>query len=250
MSETTKAIALLEAGVPSALVPGLSGLAHNPGPENEIQKVWNFALEVGAPLRDALLELDALERDSRSADYELQQSLALPKATKTLMIWLPVFGLFLSQAFGLEPFSAFTNPLGVFSFGLAIGLLFIGDRMAEKLMRGLYAASENSNLNMLLLAIALRSGIGIAEAKRLLPKTSKVQDQDLQEILQLTFETGAPISQLLIAAAKEHREAKTSIAITQAKALSVKLLVPLGLTVLPAFLLLTVVPVLISQITS
>ena len=123
MSGTGRAIALLEAGVPSGLVPNLVGASSF---SEEFSVVWNFALRVGAPVKEALRELGALEDGARAASFELQQSLALPRATKNLMVWLPVFGLFLSQAFGLQPFSAFTNPLGIASFGLAILLLLIG----------------------------------------------------------------------------------------------------------------------------
>lgn len=249
MSVTGKAIALLEAGVPSALVPDLAGAQRMQQQTAEFFGIWDFATRVGAPLKDALIELSALERDSRAADYELQQSLALPRATKNLMIWLPVFGLFLSQAFGLQPFSAFQNPLGIFSFGVAIALLFFGERMAEKMIRALSMSNHSSSLNLLLLAIALRAGLGITEAKDLLPPKNAQDEKSLEDLLELSLSTGAPISQILISSAKENREANTSLAIQDARALSVKLLIPLGLTVLPAFLLLTVVPVLISQIT-
>lgn len=243
MSVTTKAIALLEAGVPSKDVPELAGASTAP---KEFFLVWDFALKIGSPLREALNELSALENDSRAANFELQQSLALPRATKNLMLWLPILGLLLSQAFGLQPFSAFTNPLGVWVFGFAIALLAVGDRVAEKMISGL-SNNADSALELLLLAVALRSGITLREAQELLP-TSSNNSQARKEILQLGCETGAPISELLIAAARENREASTSRAIEQARALSVRLLVPLGLTVLPAFLLLTVVPVLISQL--
>lgn len=249
MSVTGKAIALLEAGVPSSSVPALAGAQRLHQEAEEFFEIWDFATRVGAPLKDALIELSALERDSRAADYELQQSLALPRATKNLMLWLPVFGLFLSQAFGLQPFSAFANPLGIFSFGVAIALLFFGERMAEKMIRALSTNSQSSSYNLLLLAIALRAGLGIKEAKELLPAKNAQDEKLLAELLDLSLSTGAPISQILISSAKENREANTSLAIQAARSLSVKLLIPLGLTVLPAFLLLTVVPVLISQIT-
>jgi tight adherence protein B len=185
-----------------------------------------------------------------ASEFELQQSLALPKATKRLMLWLPVFGVAISQTFGLNPFAGFSNPLGVFAFGLAIFLLFAGDKLAEKMIANLEKVSSDDNLALLLFSVALKAGISLSEAKSFLQKKFPKQNFDLDSHIEFAAATGAPISKLLVSTAQENHEAKTSKAIQEAKALSVKLLIPLGLTVLPAFLLLTVVPILISQITN
>ncbi len=247
MSTTQSAIALLSAGVPASEVSILSA---ERGVSPNFDVVWQSAIELGAPVSQALEELSRYERSQTASEHELEQSLALPKATKRLMLWLPVFGVALSQTFGLNPFAGFSNPLGVFAFGVAIFLLFLGDKLAEKMISKLEKNSTDENLPLLIFAVALKSGISLSEAKSFLQKKFPKQNLELDPHIDFAYVTGAPVSKILVCAAQENHEAKTSRAIQDAKALSVKLLIPLGLTVLPAFLLLTVVPILISQITT
>lgn len=233
----------MQAGVPARSAWQLAG-----DPENsDLVLVWDFALQTGAPIAAAMQELGLQEAASQAQDLELEQAMALPKATKNLLLWLPLFGLLISQSFGLEPFAAFSNPLGVASVICAISLLIYGDKKASVMINKIQKPQSNS-IQLLLFAMALRAGLTVLETQKLVPQNSELLSQ-ISKLLEISFLTGAPIAELFLTKAKENRLRAASDAISSARALSVKLLIPLGLTTLPAFLLLTVVPVMISQIT-
>lgn len=72
--------------------------------------------------------------------------------------------------------------------------------------------------------------------------------KDLQQSLGFLLETGAPTAELLTVMADRQRRHSYRFAEQSAARLGVKLVVPLGLCSLPAFICLGVIPVLISLI--
>lgn len=235
---------LLSAGVPAnrawELVPQKSA---------EVAAVWDFAVTVGAPIKIAMQQIALLEQSREKQQLELEQAIALPKATRSLMLWLPLFGLFLSQGFGLAPFSAFLNPLGIGTSLLAIGLLYLGNKKSKQLL----LESETPiqvNFVLLFFALALQAGVGLSMAKKLVAQKVNLELTGIDEVFALAKQTGAPLADLLFTKAMQQQQESFTEAVKKARELSVKLLIPLGLTTLPAFLLLTVVPVLISQLTN
>ncbi|WAP52356.1 type II secretion system F family protein [Arthrobacter sp. ATA002] len=73
---------------------------------------------------------------------------------------------------------------------------------------------------------------------------------ELRGALTFTATTGAPSAAVLVAAAAQLRRRRAREAERRAAALGVKLVVPLGLCALPAFIVLTVVPLLLSLLPS
>ena len=72
----------------------------------------------------------------------------------------------------------------------------------------------------------------------------------LREALRFAATTGAPSAAVLVAEAAQIRRRRTREAERRAAALGVRLVVPLGLCALPAFVALTVVPLLLSLLPS
>lgn len=243
MSSSALLASLMQAGIPARQAWQLAGDINN----HDLLSVWEFAMQTGAPIVDAMRELSLQEAATQAQELELEQAMALPKATKNLLLWLPLFGLMISQAFGLEPFAAFSNPLGVVAVLLAIGLLIYGDKKASAMISRLKKPNSNS-LQLLLFAMGLKAGLSVNQTQKYFSQTSEAISE-IGNLLDISFQSGAPIADLFLVKAKDNRLRATSEAIAQARALSVRLLIPLGLTTLPAFLLLTVVPVMISQIT-
>lgn len=69
---------------------------------------------------------------------------------------------------------------------------------------------------------------------------------DLRDALKFVATTGAPSAAVLLAEAAQIRRRRSREAERRAAALGVRLVVPLGLCALPAFVVLTVVPLLLS----
>ncbi|MDP5025388.1 MAG: hypothetical protein NWP32_00260, partial [Aquiluna sp.] len=92
------------------------------------------------------------------------------------------------------------------------------------------------------LHICLSAGMGLQQVRRQLPKLS----QRAEELIGFSAQTGAALSSLLLSEIAMSNQRATSESLTQAKKLSVALLIPLAATTLPAFLLLTIVPMIIG----
>jgi pilus assembly protein TadC len=90
---------------------------------------------------------------------------------------------------------------------------------------------------------AMAAGADAAEA------WSLVEAPDLQSlgaILTRTRNTGAPVTPLLVLLADQQRQRAKAVAMDSARALGVRVAGPLGLCFLPAFLVVAVVPLIVS----
>jgi tight adherence protein B len=72
----------------------------------------------------------------------------------------------------------------------------------------------------------------------------------VEAVLALSRRAGVPAAELLRSEAEEARRAARADAAAKASVLAVRLMLPLGLCVLPAFMLLGVAPLLLAVITS
>jgi tight adherence protein B len=246
---------LLAAGVPARRVwqlgqPMLESLPA--AQRDELEVVWRFANRVGAPLAEALEQFHDFARDQARAQRELDQAQAVPAATRKLLLWLPLASLGFAQLAGFQVASALTHPLGLAAAGAAALLIWLGARWSRS-----YLAKPRESraevLTLLVMQLGLRAGLGAAESRglttlELLQNGLEPDFESATEAMALSAETGAALADLLLARASELREQSSMKAITEAQRSAVKLLVPLGLTTLPAFLLLTLTPIFISLI--
>ena len=77
-----------------------------------------------------------------------------------------------------------------------------------------------------------------------------LDDGSVHGILDLAVSAGAPAAELLTASARQQRRAARAEARQSAVTLGVQLMVPLGVCVLPSFLLLAVAPLVLSLLSS
>ena len=95
-------------------------------------------------------------------------------------------------------------------------------------------------------AAALRLGVGWDSAWP--PAESRTVLAELREALHFAAGTGAPSAELLFARARQLRRTRHRELERRAAALGVRLVVPLGVCSLPAFLCLGVIPVLLAML--
>lgn len=247
---------LIEAGIPATQAWQLSRPDIDKLPANEIvelELVWGFATRIGAPLGEAMSQFHEFARDQARSQREREQAQAVPSATRKLLLWLPLMSLAFAQLAGFDLARGFSHPVGMASAVLSAGLLWLGARWSRSYL-ALPDEPRAEVLTLILMQLALRSGIGVTAAKRLclaeLEKLGDVVEFDsATEVIALSAETGAAVADLMLARATELREQAATRSITAAQRASVKLLLPLGLTALPAFLLLTLTPIFISLVT-
>lgn len=233
-----KFAALLAAGVNQQQALELSGVK-----EQSHFETLRMALSAGSPAIAAARVLAKVQRIESEARDEIEQAQQVPLSTKKLMLWLPWFGLVLAELTGLEVVSALVSPLGFVLLGSAAGLSYLGHRVSERMIKAAVETSTPPQQPILKLAILIQTGIQLGEALRLseIPKQS--------ELIQFALQSGANLKHLLQSQIESDLATWRNRSLVAAKQLSVRLMLPLGLTTLPAFLLLTVAPILLGALT-
>ena len=203
--------------------------------KKEFWELWELAISVGAPIGSAL-EMVQISIDQRRRFLaELENLSSTPAATRQLLTWLPIIGLAVAQVIGLNPLSALESTLGVIIFCFSITLFALGYFLSRRISKKLSAALPRTSLKPLKSALRLQAGIPLSKVK--LDKG----------IFRKAVATGAPLARVLIQQYLHNQQLEFEKKRNLLARDSVKLLIPLGLTSLPAFILLTVFPLLISS---
>lgn len=102
---------------------------------SELAACFDIAEASGCPLSDVLTRFaDQLEAED-DADAARQTALAGPKATVALLTWLPVLGLGLGAALGVDPLAVLLGtPLGLAALAAGAGLTVAGRLWSAKLV--------------------------------------------------------------------------------------------------------------------
>ncbi|MFB6609711.1 type II secretion system F family protein [Agromyces sp. NPDC056379] len=217
---------------------------------------WAVASESGAPLAGSLRELAAVLRDEAQLRREVRAALAGPAASARLVMALPAVALLFGATLGFDTLGVlFGNPVGLACLALGVAFLWGGHRWNRTLAARARRSRVDAGLELELLAIAMSSGVSIDRA-RALTRDTIVQfvphagdGAEVDAVLGLAARAGAPVAELLHAEAFRLRRAARSAGVERAAALGVRLMLPLGLCVLPAFVLLGVAPLMISVVT-
>lgn len=241
-----------EAGAP--LVDAIAAAGPDAWPD--VAAAWRVALTVGAPLADSLRGIAGALRDAHEAADDVRVALAEPAGTARLMSWLPLVGLGLGALLGFDTMGVLVaQPLGIACL-VAGGTLIAGaHRWSARLVRHARADGGVPGLRADVVAIALSGGVSIDRALELtgaaLGNAVRAEDGDtVAEVLALSRAAGVPAIELLRASAAHARHRARVDGRLRAARLSTRLLLPLGVCTLPAFLLLGVAPMLLSVLTT
>ena len=207
----------------------------------ELKELIRQAREFGAPVSLLCRQYEAFERSRADFALEISQAQAVPRATRKLMLWLPALSLVIGQLVGMNPLSALASPIGIASMAIAGLLIWAGSTWSAALLKPLAIEQEHPGRELLLFRMALDSGLGLSAAI-----SRAGHPKDLDSVLSMSRSTGAPIGALLDSEIASLAAHQASQAISQAREMSIKLLIPLALTLLPAFLILTLFPMLIG----
>ncbi|MGX5697460.1 type II secretion system F family protein [Agromyces soli] len=217
---------------------------------------WAVAAECGAPLAGCLRELAAAMRDEAQSRREVATALAGPRASARMVTALPIVAVVFGALLGFDTGGVlFGTPIGLVCLGIGLLLLWGGHRWNAVLARSATARDVGAALELDLLAIAMAGGVSLARAREtvlaalesagLRPRASGEVDR----VADLAAAAGAPLAELLRAEAFRLRRTERAAATARAAALGVRLMLPLGACVLPAFVLLGVAPLIISVVT-
>lgn len=222
---------------------------------------WSVAATSGAPLGPALEGFAEAVRDRTASQRDIAVALAGPRATARIVLALPVVAVGLGLLGGADLVASLAHPIGAASIlaGLALGAL--ARAWMRRMLRAAEPPAPTVGLDLDLLAVAAAGG-GSPEAARVTVLRALAasdlgyrsepgeSDDSLSRLVALSRASGAPLGALARAEAEEARSAERARARRSAEELAVRLMLPLGVCVLPSFLLLGVVPMLVGLLSS
>ncbi|MEC5183030.1 tight adherence protein B [Cryobacterium sp. MP_3.1] len=246
--DVADAIADAAAGLPDQLGDAWRALA----------AAWDVATRAGAPLAGCLRDLAAAFRELGQLHRDLTVALTGPRATARLVMVLPLVALLFGSLMGFDTLrTLFLTGPGLAC--LAAGcLLMVG---AARWNRYLVAAAGRQGpapgLELDLTAIGMAGGGSLDRARASARRSAErfglraigvtdSADVVIERVLDLSARAGVPAGELLRSeAAQARRDARTA-GHQRAETLAVTLMIPLGVCVLPAFMLVGVAPLLLS----
>lgn len=220
----------------------------------EVAAAWSIATAVGAPLAPTLRSFADVLRDAAQAADEIRVALAEPTSTARLLSWLPAVGIGLAIALGFDPVGTLLRePAGWACAVVGVGLLLAGRRWTSRLALVAHRDAAMPGMDADLTAIALSGGVSVSRAQQLVREArgASAADSDaVRDTLVLSEAAGVPAVELLRSAAALDRHRARVDGRLRAARLSTKLLLPLGVCTLPAFLCLGVAPMFLSILPS
>lgn len=220
----------------------------------DVAAVWAVAVDVGAPLADTLRSAVAALQAATEVRAEVTVALAEPAATARLLTWLPLLGVPLGCVLGLDLLRVVREPFGACCVIGGLMLVGISHVWTSRLARRARPSPGIPGWDAELLALALASGASIDRARELADGHRSLAEAEPPEgvdaALDLSMGAGAPAVDLLRGEAWLARHRARTRGREAAARLSTRLLVPLGVCTLPAFLLLAVVPAVLGIVRS
>ena len=242
-------VARLDAGMPL-----LAAIEAEGGAWIDLAAAWEIATTVGAPLAEVLRIIAETLRDAASAADDVRIALAEPAGTARLLLWMPLAGLLLGFALGFDTVGVVVrNPLAATCVLVGLGLVGVARLWTGRLLRRARPRPGTPGMRAELVAIAVSGGASIERALHLVATSSgsgQETEHRIRAVLDLSRAAGVPAAELLRASAAQERHAARVQGRMRAARLSTRLLVPLGVCTLPAFLLLGVAPLLLSVLDS
>jgi tight adherence protein B len=220
----------------------------------DVAAAWEVAGVVGAPLAEVLRAIAGSLRDAATAADDVRIALAEPAGTARMLLWMPFAGLLLGFAFGFDTVGVIVGtPAGATCVVLGLLLVLAARLWTSRLLRRAGPEPGTPGLRAELVAVALTGGVSVERALALVAEVGgrvAADDDRLRAVLDLSRSAGVPAVELLRATAAQERHSSRVTGRLRAAALSTRLLVPLGVCTLPAFLLLGVAPLLLSVLGS
>lgn len=242
------------AGWPTGAADAIAGASDSDWSIDALAAMWRVAETVGAPLAPALRAMAEVLVAVDECAGEVRVALAEPRSAVRLMGVLPLVGLAMGVAMGFGTLATLvTNPIGIACGVAGILLMVCAMRWTRRLVARAQPPGHVPGLRAELLAIALSSGASLARAEAIVDDAlwfeaggSSAEEDAAETVLELSRRAGVPAIELLRAGAHYDRHEYRVAARARAAELGAKLLLPLGVCTLPAFLLLGVAPMVLS----
>jgi tight adherence protein B len=242
-------------------LPHRIAAAARDGPEAErsawgsLAAIWGIATQSGAALGPALERSADVLRSLAQSARDVEVALAGPLATSRIVLALPAVGVLLGILLGFDVIGAFASLPGVVCLAAGGILIVVAVRWNRRLLRWARDLDATPGLGFDLLAIALSGGTSVERAQEVVASACAEAGidppaDDVRAVLAFAVSAGVPVVGLLRAESDERRREARAAAAGRAARLETRLLLPLGLCVLPAFVLLGVGPIALAILSS
>jgi tight adherence protein B len=224
-----------------------------------IAAAWQVATDAGAPLASTLREFAATLRSLEQIERNVVSALAAPRATARMVMVLPVIGILFGAVLGFNTFGVLvTTPAGLACLASGGVLMLIARGWNRRLVTAAQPDGTIAGLRLDLTALAVAGGAPIERAVLAVDQAltsahiegRNVDPAAVDSVLDLSRRAGVPAAELLRSEADQTRREVAAEAERRASVLAVRLMLPLGLCILPAFMILAVVPLLIAVVSS
>lgn len=210
---------------------------------------WSVARRSGSAIGPALLALAESLNDVASTKREIQVALASPLATIRLVMVLPVVAVLSSLLSGVgEAHTVFLTPLGLGVLVLGGVMMAVAWWWSKRLAESAKPSESAFSLELDLFAVACSGGALPEAARRTVEQVmteyqlEPAPNEEVKNLQALSRRAGVPVIKLATAHATLLRRRMRTQAQEKVERLGVTLVMPLGLLVLPAFVLIAVVP--------
>jgi tight adherence protein B len=248
--EVPAAVAASDLPVPEAILAAAHAIpAAELSAWRGLAAAWAVASDAGAPLAPTLRMFAGSLRSLADTQRDIAVALASPRATARMVLVLPLLGVLFGVVLGFDTVhTLFGTPIGwgcLVVGGILLGLAGLWNR---RLLRAAQPSNLTPGLGFDLVAIAVSGGAAFARARASVDLAldrcglALHDDVGIEQILDLSRRAGVPAAELLRAEAEEARRGARAEAQSKAAALAVRLMLPLGICVLPAFMVLGVLP--------
>jgi tight adherence protein B len=232
-----------------------------PHPAAFVWRVWCFALETGAAPSAVFSSCARALNESAENTRLARVQLAGPQSAARLVMGLPVLAILGGLLAGYNPLTFLLGTsFGWFVLGVAAGLIWLAHTWSHKLVSRAQVSGWANGMPADAIAMSISAGQSLTQARQWAqlvaqdfvsdPESARSQMGQCEKFLSLAQETGVAVSGLLRGLASLERlnsHAQSRIAVEK---LSVQLMLPLGLCVLPAFIAVGVLPLVASVISS
>jgi tight adherence protein B len=217
---------------------------------------WTVATTVGAPMAQSMRRLALALREGAGVVRDIQASLVGPQSASKMILYLPIAALGLGALLGFNSLEFLLfRPLGWGCLLFSSLLIYSGAKWSTILTIRATPLSWNPGLRAELTAMALGGGASLDRAVGLVTKElgdgmDAGETAAIGRVLALAEDAGVPAAELLRAEAERQRYEARAAGQAGAQRLGIQLLLPLGLCILPAFVLVGVVPLIVSVLSS
>ena len=253
--------ALAQAGLP---VPFERWLGNEPSAdafELSLGCTLRAARLAGAPLSEVLSRLAQLADRMAAHDESTTEAIAGPRMARKIIVFLPALAIPLTWVLGFDTVGVlFGSVVGWFLLALAALLTCAGHRWSRRMILRATEMSPTPGLYPRLLGLGLGAGVGVTRSRDIaleaMSGTGIRELLDAAEIdqtenfLNRAGSFGISVSAGLRALDSQCVDRCLHSAALRVRELGERLLLPLGVCTLPAFLTLAVVPAVISIMSS